>query len=227
MSVTGINTNAGVNGASNGNGQPGGNDLSNMFTNLLVAQIRHQDPLSPMEASQFVTQYAQMSQVQAMETMTQLSSSTAALQESMLVVNLAAQVGSSVMVATDKIAVTDQPVTLGLVLDSASSETAAVFTDDAGKTYRIPLSELAAGETQISIDPTQHELPPGKYTVKIETSSGEQPRTEVFGRLDGVRLDGMGSVMLHVAGIGDVATTDISRFLGRSSAPDTLPFGLF
>jgi flagellar basal-body rod modification protein FlgD len=37
----------------------------NMFLQLLVAQLQNQDPLNPVDGSQFVTQLAQMQQLEA------------------------------------------------------------------------------------------------------------------------------------------------------------------
>src|SRR5690606_19125329 len=74
-----------------------GRGASDLFMTLLLAQIRNQDPLAPMESKDFVNQFASMTQVETMQTLASLTSTAAALQESMLVVNLGAQVGSELM----------------------------------------------------------------------------------------------------------------------------------
>ena len=53
-------------------------DISSMFTTLLVAQIKNQDPLNPTDSSQYVTQLAQLSQVQSLATLTTQGSANAA-----------------------------------------------------------------------------------------------------------------------------------------------------
>jgi flagellar basal-body rod modification protein FlgD len=45
------------------NGLPSGQSLNNMFLQLLVAQLQHQDPTSPVDPSQFVGQLAQFSEL--------------------------------------------------------------------------------------------------------------------------------------------------------------------
>jgi len=45
------------------NGLPSGQSLNNMFLQLLVAQLQHQDPTSPVDPSQFIGQLAQFSQL--------------------------------------------------------------------------------------------------------------------------------------------------------------------
>jgi flagellar basal-body rod modification protein FlgD len=42
---------------------PTGQSLNNMFLQLLVAQLQHQDPTSPVDPSQFIGQLAQFSQL--------------------------------------------------------------------------------------------------------------------------------------------------------------------
>ena len=190
------------------------NSSSDMFTQLLVAQIQHQDPLSPMQASEFVTQFAQLSQVEAMQSMASISSAAAAMQESMLVVTLGSQVGSQVMVATDSMQLGDEPVKGGFVLKDSASDTKLVLTGPDGVEHTIDLGQHDAGEVNFNVDPQELGLPPGKYKMRVDTNTGEKVRTEIQGKLLSVRLGADGQVMLTVAGIGDVTTTDISRFLG-------------
>lgn len=44
-------------------GLPTSQSLNNMFLQLLVAQLQHQDPLNPLDPSQFVGQLAQFSEL--------------------------------------------------------------------------------------------------------------------------------------------------------------------
>lgn len=207
-------------------GAAGGNDgnssISDMFTTLLAAQIQNQDPLAPMEAGQFVTQFAQLSQVEAMQSMASINAAAAAMQESMLVVTLGSQVGSQVMVATDSVALGDQPVKGGFVLNDSASDTKLVLTGPDGVEHPIDLGPQEAGEVDFDIDPEKLGLPPGNYSMRVDTNTGETVRTEIQGELQSVRLGADGQVVLSVAGVGDVTAADISRFLGR---PDShVPF---
>ena len=64
-----------LNSSSDGSGTeaaaPAGNDVvnKNMFLQLLVAQIKNQDPLNPADSIQFVTQLAQFTQLEQSENM--------------------------------------------------------------------------------------------------------------------------------------------------------------
>jgi flagellar basal-body rod modification protein FlgD len=203
------------------NNTPSSNDgksISDMFTTLLVAQIQNQDPLAPMEASQFVTQFAQLSQVEAMQSMASLTAAAAAMQESMLVVTLGSQVGSQVMVSADSVQLSDDIVKGGFVLDNNASEVTLVLTGPDGTEHRIDLGARDAGEVDFNIDPEELGLPPGKYAMRVDTNTGEKVRTEIQGELESVRLGADGRVILMVAGIGEISTGDITRFLGRPNS---------
>ena len=198
--------------AGNGDGS-----LSNLFTTLLIAQIQNQDPLSPMESSQFVTQFAQMSQVEAMQTLASISAATAAMQESMLVVSLGSQVGSMVRVRADSVELDDAVVKGGFTLDSSAADVEVILTGSDGAEHRISLGAQQAGAVDFEIDPEAHDLPPGRYDVRVSTDTGEKPGVELTGELQSVRLAADGRVILSIAGIGDAETADITRFLGRAN----------
>ena len=50
--------------ATNTNGAAGAGGEKNMFMNLLVAQLKHQDPMAPQDGTQFVTQLAQFNSLE-------------------------------------------------------------------------------------------------------------------------------------------------------------------
>ncbi|WP_019399999.1 flagellar hook capping FlgD N-terminal domain-containing protein [Pseudoxanthomonas sp. GW2] len=212
---------AGAGSGNAGNAVAGNGSVSDLFMTLLVAQIRNQDPLSPLESKDFINQFASMTQVETMQTLSSLTSSSAALQESMLVVNLGAQVGSDMMVAAGGVSLGADPVQGAFVLDAPAAEVAVLLTGADGSTRRIELGAHDAGTVQFSIDPRKLGLPAGRYALRIEAGTGEAPRAELQGRLLGVRLDAQGQVVLDVAGVGEVGTGDISRFLGRSGGTRT------
>lgn len=55
-----------------GAGLPNPQSLDNMFVQLLVAQLQNQDPLTPMDPSQFVGQLAQFSELSEVTSIYQL-----------------------------------------------------------------------------------------------------------------------------------------------------------
>jgi flagellar basal-body rod modification protein FlgD len=65
MSPTPVSGNAAAPSASSQTPQKTATDLNkNMFLQLLVAQLKNQDPLNPTDSTQFVTQLAQFQQLE-------------------------------------------------------------------------------------------------------------------------------------------------------------------
>lgn len=214
------NTNNNATGLGDATSSPTGNGeggLSNLFTTLLIAQIQNQDPLSPMESKEFVSQFAQMSQVEAMQSLAQISAASAAMQESMLVVSLGSQVGSMVRVRADSVELDGKTVQGGFTLESSAADVDVILTGPDGTEHRISLGAQQAGAVDFDIDPEAHGLPPGRYDVRVATDTGEKPNVELAGELQSVRLAADGRVILSIAGIGEAETADITRFLGRAN----------
>ncbi|MCC4596709.1 flagellar biosynthesis protein FlgD [Xanthomonas campestris pv. phormiicola] len=192
-----------------------GSSNSDLFMQLLVAQIQHQDPLAPMESKDFVQQFAAMTQVQSMESMSSAASASNALQQSLLSVGFGGQVGAQVAVAANTVTLAGAPVGGGFTLDRAVTDAGVVLTGSDGVEHRLALGPQQAGMVEFTLDPGQLGLPAGRYALKAQTSAGDTPDVEIHGRLQSVRMDTAGAVLLDVAGIGEVPTAGIVRFLGR------------
>ena len=191
---------------------------ADMFTKLLVAQIRNQDPLSPSDPSQFVNQLSQLSQTEALQNLAKMNSSSASVLQSLQVLALGAQVGSDVMVAADSVEVGSAPVSGNIELASASAANTLVATGPDGVARRIALGAHGAGTLAFTLDPQAYGLPPGRYSLAVETANGQQPAIELKGRLDAVRMSAAGGIILKVAGIGEVAPGSVTGFNGKPGA---------
>ncbi len=93
MTVTGIAASSGTDARDNTTSQPLINDGANRdtFLRLLVAQIRHQDPLSPMDPTEFVSQLAEFS---AMEQLLEMRRTLDAIHEVLLTTEESAEPGA-------------------------------------------------------------------------------------------------------------------------------------
>jgi len=199
-----------VSSAISGNGE-----LSTLFTTLLVAQIRNQNPLEPQDPSQFVNQLTQLSQTESLQNLAKQGAASASMLESMQVLSLGSQVGSRLMVKTDHVTVGTDTIDGVVTLDSASGTTAVVLTAADGTETRIPLGTRAPGEAAFAIDPAKLGLKPGSYALKVETDARQNTRIDIAGQLDSVKLSMAGSVVLNVSHLGEVAPDAVTRFNGR------------
>lgn len=187
-----------------------------MFTKLLVAQIRNQDPLAPSDPSQFVNQLSQLSQTEALQSLSKTTSASASVLQSLQVLAMGGQVGSTVTVATDRVRMDGSPVSGSLVLPAASSATRLVLTGADGQQHAVTLPFHAAGAQAFTIDPGALGLAPGSYAISAQTAEGIRVPVEVAGRVDSVRLSGSGAVVLQVAGVGEVDPSAITGFNGKT-----------
>lgn len=192
-----------------------------MFTKLLVAQIKNQDPLSPSDPAQFVQQLTQLAQTEALQNLSNLTSANASVLQSMQVLALGAQVGSDVMVNVDQVQLDGAKVKGEVTLGASSTKTTLVLTSAGGKEYKVELGSVAAGSVPFSVDPTALGLPAGTYKMKVTTSTGEEPPVDVAGRLNSVRLGAGGAIVLNVANVGEVAPGAITAFNGKATTVAT------
>ncbi|WP_431287132.1 flagellar hook assembly protein FlgD [Roseateles chitinivorans] len=219
--MTSVNNNTTGNGASSataiaGNGDSGG--LSNLFTTLLVAQIKNQDPLSPQDPSQFVSQLTQLSQVESMQKLTSQGQTNASMLASLQLMTLGAQVGSTLQATVSQVQLQGEPVELRYTLDASSPANTLVVTGGDGTEQRIDLGSLGKGEHGYTLDPARLGLRDGQYSLKFEAKDKRDVSLETVARLDGVRLSADGGVMLQLAGVGEVTSQAITQFKGRAAS---------
>jgi len=204
-----------------GTGLTGAAASSDMFTKLLVAQIRNQDPLSPTDPSQFVNQLTQLSQTESLQKLASQSATNASLLQSMQALALGAQVGSGVSVATDHVRLDGSAVDGRFTLASSASHVALVLTDVAGQEHRIELGTQAAGDVGFTLDPAKLGLPAGDYTMRIDTGTKtDAPEITLDGTLEGVRVSAGGGVVLDVAHVGETDLAAVTGFNGRPATPN-------
>lgn len=189
-----------------------------MFTKLLVAQLRNQDPLAPQDPSQFINQLTQLSQTEALQKLSDTTAASASILQSMQVLAMGAQVGSEVSVATSSIKLGTDKVRGNIMLGGASAATKLVLTSAGGQQHTIELPAHGAGPLAFTIDPVALKLPPGTYTLKAQAADGTNPHIEVTGRLDSVRMSANGGVLLQVANIGEIDPSAITGFNGKAGA---------
>lgn len=208
----GSRTDASVTGAAGGDVTP-----KQLFTTLLVAQLKNQDPLSPTDASTFVNQLTQLSQMEALQGLATQSSGQTSMLESLQTLALGAQVGAEVMARTRTLDVEGSPIRGAFTLSSASADTSVLLTSANGTAYRLALGSRSAGDVEFTVDPQALGLPSGRYSVAVETSGHEAPAVEVAGTLKSVRMTA-GGVAIQVSHLGDIAPNTLTRFNGRKAS---------
>lgn len=188
--------------------------LHNEFITLMVAQIKNQDPLNPLDGTEYVGQLAQFSQVESTENMSKVMQNSMVLLDNMQVLSTASLVGQTVYVDSQSFELSEQVQQGKIELQHASNQVNLLVKDEYGQITKVPLGGRGAGEVSFSVDPDELGLKPGKYNVSVELDEGlAQPDILLSGEVAQVRVPSNGgAAQVNVAGVGSVPFYQISQF---------------
>ncbi|MCL9776528.1 MULTISPECIES: flagellar hook assembly protein FlgD [Vibrio] len=188
--------------------------LQNEFISLMVAQIQNQDPLNPLDGTEYVSQLAQFSQVQSTENMSTLMQNSMVLLDNMQVLSTAGLVGQTVYVNSDEFEMGEGVQSGKIELAHPSNQVTLVVEDEFGQKTKVPLGAHAAGDVDFSLDPEKHGLKPGNYRVSVEVQEGQAaPNLLLAGEVEQVRIPSTGgAALVNITGVGSVPFYQISQF---------------
>ena len=189
------------------------------FLELMVAQLKNQDPTQPLQSGEFLGQLAQFGTVSGIQQMqTSLSDLTTAMTSNQALM-ASGLVGRQVLVPGGVGMLSAGGSLNGSVtLGSSASNVGVTVSDAGGQVVRhIQLGQQAAGDVSFSWDGTTDSgttAAPGVYTVKAQAYSGTNNyavSTSVMNRVDSVTLGNGQGVTLNLAGIGAVSLSDVKQ----------------
>jgi flagellar basal-body rod modification protein FlgD len=218
---TGNSGGTGSSGSSGSATSPVGTLGGTDFLTLMLAQLQNQDPTSPVDSNTFLTQLAQLSEVQGItslnsnfSTLSSSLTSNQAMQASSLLGHQAL-VNSSTATTTAGAAVTgavNVPQTTSQVTLSITDSTGALVT-------QINLGAQPAGLANFSWNGTMgngSQAPAGTYTLSATyagaTSSTPAATTLVSGTVESVSMGaGTTGMTLNVSGVGSVPFSSLQQ----------------
>ncbi len=171
--------------ASNNSGSLAGAAASQMgkddFLLLLVTQLRYQDPLNPMENTEFVSQLAQFSSLEQMENLNTKFDDQAVLVKALNNTMAVSYVGKEVVLASNELQISeDQSARFGVHLGAAADNVSVTIRDAAGDPVRVlDLGGLSRGSHELGWDGRDAQgnvVPEGRYTIRVaatDASGGE------------------------------------------------------
>ena len=190
-----------------------GNDY-NKFLTLLTAQIQNQDPLEPVDSTQFVAQLAQLSQVeQAVQTNTQLETVSSQI-SGLLNLGGTDLLGRDVTIQSDTVMLKNGATATTYEVGEAASEVTAKIIDPLGRTIRTitGLSVLSGTQNQLGWDGKDDYGNPqldGIYTVQLvaKNTAGEAVNVQASrsARVEDVRFQ-EGEIVVGLDG-GETASS--------------------
>lgn len=142
------------------------------FLRLLVTQLQNQDPLNPMDNSQFVAQTAQFSSLEQLQNMNKALEKLAAQNGGGGAASASALLGKTVTVNGSPVASDGTgTATLSYALPSGASAVAVRVVDASGNTVRtLALGQQGGGTHRVTFDGLDEygrRLPAGDYTYQV------------------------------------------------------------
>lgn len=191
------------------------------FLTLMTAQLRNQDPLKPMEGTEFISQLATFGTVSGVQEMQTSLETLAASLRSTQTLNGATMVGRDILASTNYIEHTQGGTVSGQIdVPAGTSALQLRITDSSGAVVReIPLGIDAGTQSftwdGLRSDGTQAET--DEYDVEaVATVRGQTGSLEVLmsGRVSSVSIDPTGTnLTLNTTALGSVAMADVRRVM--------------
>ncbi|MBN2753138.1 MAG: flagellar hook assembly protein FlgD [Rhodospirillaceae bacterium] len=172
-------------------------DLDSFLT-LLTAQMKNQDPLSPMDSTEFTNQLVQFAGVeQAINTNTNLES-LIGLSQTSIGATAVSYLGKEVQAESATLPLQDGAAKYTYTLPKDASDSLIVIKDSSGAVVRAIKGEKTAGTYHMTWDGKNglgEQLDDGAYTLEIQATdtSGETMDniyTTVFGKATAIANDG-------------------------------------
>ncbi|WP_018079586.1 flagellar hook assembly protein FlgD [Thiobacillus denitrificans] len=192
-------------------------DTQDRFLSLLVAQMKNQDPLNPLDNAQVTSQMAQLSTVEGIENMNSSLQAMVAGMGANQMAQAASLIGRGVLVPGDTVSPAQFEDVMGFELSRPADKVTVSIHDTAGGLVR--KLELGSRETGVSVlawdglTDSGTAAPAGQYSFKVDAVQGGQPVSSValnLGMVNSVSQNGQG-VQLNLAGNGSVGYGEIRQ----------------
>ncbi|MDX1800782.1 MAG: flagellar hook assembly protein FlgD [Marinobacter sp.] len=191
----------------------------NDFMELMIAQLKNQNPLEPQDNGDFIAQLAQFSSLEGIQKLSSSVDDVAGQFRSTQALSASAMVGRTVLAPSQTGILGADGQMSGVVnVPSTTSGLRVSIVNSAGERVRqLDLGASQAGQKTFTWDGKNgngEAMPMGRYEIVAEGSypSGtEQLGTLVSANVDSVSLGNGGSITLNLAGMGSIALSDVQQ----------------
>lgn len=191
------------------------------FLELMITQMKNQNPLDPQTNADFVAQLAQFSSVEGITNLSETVGGLASGFQSSQALQASAMVGRTVKIPTDHAQLAaggEIKGTIGLPFSSAGLRM-NVYNATGELVYQDDLGAHPAGEVTFAWDGKQPDgttLKPGTYYFEAIASNGGEPEqleTWLGANVDSVTVGANQTTLLNIAGLGPMKLTDVKEIL--------------
>ncbi len=194
------------------------------FLQLMITQLKNQDPFKPLDPSQYVGQLAQFSSVSGLKEMnTALTSLTSSLRGNQ-VLDGAAMIGRTVVAQGNRVYLSSDPERAGIAgaVDVPKGTTALqmIVKDSSGATIRTQALDPKAGLRGFAWDGNTDAgtaAAAGAYQVELVANvagKNESLATSIAAAVSSVALDpATGALLLDTDVLGEISLSDVERVL--------------
>jgi len=217
--VTGNDPLAQYRAQQSGNGA-GNNELGRgEFMELMLAQLKNQNPLEPQDNGEFIAQLAQFSSLEEMQKLSGTVDDVAGQFRSTQALQASAMVGRSVLAPSSVGILGAEGGIKGTIEVPASTGSLQVSIENASgeRVRRLDFGSVGQGVKSFEWDGTDgngNELPPGNYKIVAEGSYPGGPQqlgTMLNANVDSVSLGQGGRVTLNLAGMGSIDLSEVRQ----------------
>jgi len=190
------------------------------FLKLLVTQLQYQDPLNPVENTEFTAQLAQFTQLETLTDMGDSLEMMSSLQGSINNIQTLSFIGKQVSAQGNTLHYTGNDVQIDFSLDNNAADVAvSIYTPEGTRVRTMELGEVSAGNCSCSwdgIDGNGDAAAAGRYTFIIEAIdyNGQPVNTKSYamGEVTGVRYED--GVTYLIIGDKEVTISDVDKITG-------------
>jgi flagellar basal-body rod modification protein FlgD len=196
----------------------------NSFLKLLTTQMQNQDPLSPMESTEFTNQLVQFSQVEQQISENSKLDKLVSLQNNNQTQASLGFIGLDVEATGNAFTYDGNPVKMSYTLPEASTSTTIQIKNDKGVTVQTINGVRSTSRQELSWDGKKSDgtaAPAGDYTMTVMAPKSDSKlmtaKTTVFGRVSGIE-SGNGTTNLMMGNTSIKMENVISAQMPTASA---------
>lgn len=192
-------------------------EIQDRFLSLLVAQMKNQDPLNPLDNAQVTSQLAQLSTVQGIENMNASLAALAASMGANQMAQAASLIGHGVLVPGNSVSPEQLKDVMGFELPRPADQVRIEILDAGGNVVRgLDLGPRESGVSAVAWDGLTQSgaaAPAGQYSFKVTAVQGGQTLSSIalnLGMVNSVSQNGQG-VQLNLPGNKSVGYAEVRQ----------------